>query len=89
VGFESSFISGQVDQNYLPVRKYVLLAAMFQLNVHRFSFVLNAENLLDFRQNTYERIYDGPIDEPVFHSLWAPIDGRVINLSVKWSWTER
>lgn len=83
-GIESSLIAGQLDQNYNPVKKYFLFAAMIQYNVKKFTFVLNGENLLDFRQNKYNRIYDGSISNPSFHKLWAPIDGRVINFSVKW-----
>lgn len=84
-GIESSMIAGQTDENYKPVNDYILFAAMIQYNVRKMTFVLNGENLLDFRQNSYGRIYTGTINNPVFHKLWAPIDGRVINLSVKWS----
>lgn len=83
MGIESSLIAGQLDQNYVPVKNYFLLAAMVQYNIGKFSFVLNAENMLDFRQNKTSRIYDGTVSNPEFHKLWAPIDGRVINLSVK------
>lgn len=84
-GLESQYVMKQLDENYYPVRNYLLGAAMVQYNMSHLTFVLNCENLLDFRQNRYERIYDGTIDNPRFHKLWAPIDGRVINLSVKWS----
>ncbi len=83
-GIESSFIAGQLNQDYMPVKDYLLFAAMLQCNIGKTSFVLNGENLLDFRQNKGSKIYDGTIANPVFHKLWAPIDGRVINLSVKW-----
>jgi iron complex outermembrane receptor protein/outer membrane receptor for ferrienterochelin and colicins len=49
-----------------------------------FSVVLNGENILDYRQSKEEVLYTGTITNPVFNPLWAPIDGRVINLSVKW-----
>ena len=84
VGIESSFIASQLDEHYKPVKDYLLLAAMFQYNFGHYSFVLNAENLLDFRQSNYGKIYSGSIGNPEFHKLWAPIDGRAINLSVKW-----
>jgi outer membrane receptor for ferrienterochelin and colicins len=85
VGIESSFIAGQVDENFAPVKNYVLFAAMFQYNIGKLSLVLNGENLADFKQSKYGKIYSGSIDNPVFQKLWAPIDGRVINLSAKWS----
>lgn len=83
-GIESSLIAGQLDQNYNPVKNYFLLASMLQYNIGKMSFVLNGENLLDFRQNNFGKIYAGSISNPTFHKLWAPIDGRVINLSMKW-----
>ncbi len=83
-GIESSLIAGQVNQNYEPVKDYFLFAAMIQFKVDKLTFVLNSENLLDFQQSKYEKIYDGSIDNPIFHKLWAPIDGRVINLSIAW-----
>ena len=85
LGIESSYIANQLDENYNATKNYYLLAAMIRYNIGNLSFVLNGENLLDFRQSKYEKIYDGTINEPVFHKLWAPIDGRVINLSIKWT----
>jgi iron complex outermembrane receptor protein/outer membrane receptor for ferrienterochelin and colicins len=37
----------------------------------------------DERQSKYESLYTGPIDDPTFKALWAPIDGRVVNMSVR------
>ena len=60
------------------------MAAMIE---HRFgehfSVVLNGENLLDYRQSKEEALFTGSISDPQFKPLWAPIDGRVINLSVR------
>jgi outer membrane receptor for ferrienterochelin and colicins len=84
-GIESSIIASQLDQDYQPTNNYLLAAAMIQYNLKHFTFVLNAENLFDVRQSNYEKIYTGSIDNPVFNKLWAPIDGRVVNLSMKYS----
>ena len=46
------------------------------------SALLNRENLLDERQSKYESWYAGTTANPSFKALWAPIDGRVINISV-------
>jgi outer membrane receptor for ferrienterochelin and colicins len=84
LGIESSFIAGQLDGNYKPTKNYLLFAAMAQYNYKNFTFVLNGENLLDFRQNKTAKIYEGSLNKPVFNKLWAPIDGRVINFSIRW-----
>jgi outer membrane receptor for ferrienterochelin and colicins len=83
-GIESSMIAGQADQNYNAKKSYFILAAMIRYNIWKLSFVLNGEDLTDVRQNKQERIFDRTISSPVFHKLWAPIDGRVIKLSIKW-----
>ena len=84
LGIEASFIAGQLNENYSDTKNYFLCAAMIQYNIGKVSIVLNGENLLNFKQSKYEKIYDGSIYNPQFHQLWAPIDGRVINLSIKW-----
>lgn len=40
--------------------------------------------IVPITQKKYGRIYAGTINNPLFHKLWAPIDRRVINLSMKW-----
>jgi len=83
-GLESSYIAGQLNQDYQACKNYFLMAAMIQYSLGNFSFVLNAENLLDFRQSKYEKVFEGSVSNPVFHQLWAPVDGRVVNFSVNW-----
>jgi outer membrane cobalamin receptor len=85
IGLESSYIAQQLDQYYKPVSNYVLLAAMIQYNVGKLTFVLNGENLGDVRQSKYEKIVDGAVANPTYRALWAPIDGRVVNFSVRLS----
>ncbi|WP_201987615.1 TonB-dependent receptor [Hymenobacter rubidus] len=48
-----------------------------------FSLVLNAENLLDVRQTRFEQVLTGPVTQPTFHPLYAPLDGFVGNLALK------
>ncbi|PKP22445.1 MAG: hypothetical protein CVU05_03955 [Bacteroidetes bacterium HGW-Bacteroidetes-21] len=55
---------------------------MIEKRLGNVSIVLNGENLLDFRQTRFESIMIPPTNNPTFKTLWAPIDGRVINLSV-------
>ena len=47
------------------------------------SLVLNCENLGDYRQSKIERLYNGNTINPQFKGIWAPIDGRIFNLSLK------
>lgn len=85
-GIESSFNGRQYLDNGRTTPSYLFLAAMVRYTLHRFSFVLNGENLLDYRQSRHESIVAPPLSNPVFAEVWAPLDGRVINLSVLYKW---
>ena len=81
---ESSYTGFQYRLDNSKTPDYFFLAGMvsYSFNKH-LTAVLNVENLLDVRQSRFEPLYSGSITNPVFSSLWAPIDGRVFNLSIK------
>lgn len=86
IGFEGSYVGYQYRFDGSTTPDYLFLAAMVQYSpVKHISLVLNGENLLDYRMSKVESIYGGTISTPTFKPLWAPIDGRVINLSVRWT----
>ena len=84
LGLEGSYTGKQHRFDYSYTPGFLFMAAMIE---HRFgkhfSVVLNGENLLDYRQSKEESLYTGSISDPQFKPLWAPIDGRVINCSVR------
>lgn len=83
-GVEAAVTGKQYLDDGSQTRPYVFGAAMMRYDISHFAFVLNCENLFDFRQGKNESlIASGPPTNPVFKELWAPIDGRVINLSVR------
>ena len=84
-GLEGSYTGTQYRYDGSSTPAYFMLAAMVQRQVGKHVFiVLNGENLLDYRMSKVESIYTGSILNPTFKPLWAPIDGRVINLSLRW-----
>ncbi len=84
-GLEASYTGHQYRMDYTRTPGYIFGAAMIskELDSH-FTVVLNCENVLDYRQSRKEELYTGTILNPVFKPLWAPIDGRVLNISLKW-----
>ena len=83
-GLEGSYTGSQHREDYTSTPAYLFLAAMLERKFGpKWSIVLNCENLLDERQSNYERLYTGSLSNPSFKALWAPIDGRVANLSVR------
>ena len=82
-GIEAAFTGRQYLDDGSRTPAYPFVAAMFRYDISRFAFVLNCENLLDYRQTKQENIIIPPVNNPTFKQLWAPIDGRVVNLSVR------
>ncbi len=85
LGIEGSYNGYQFRDDYSKTPGYFFMAAMVEKKLgSHISVVLNGENLFDYRQSKVEALYTGPVSNPVFKPLWAPIDGRVLNLSVRW-----
>jgi len=86
-GLEGSYTGRQYRDNDSKTPAYMFMAAMVEKKFgDKLSLVLNCENLLDYRQSKHEALYTGTITDPSFKPLWAPIDGRVVNLSFRWKW---
>lgn len=85
-GLEGSFTGKQYRYDYSRTPGYLFLAGVVSRNIGtKITVVLNCENLTDYRQSREEALYTGSITSPVFKPLWAPIDGRVANLSVRFN----
>lgn len=48
-----------------------------------FSFFINFENFTDTRQSNYNRVVNGPNNNPVFDDIWTHTEGFTINGGVK------
>lgn len=85
IGIEASYNSYQYrEEDHTKTPGYLFMAAMAEVKFGpKWSLVLNCENLFDERQSRYESLYTGPVTSPVFKTLWAPIDGRVANLCLR------
>ena len=83
IGLEAYYFSPQKLNDGRTGRKYWILGLMTEKIWDDFSLFLNFENFLDTRQTKFERIFTGPITDPVFNDIYAPVDGFVINGGVK------
>lgn len=83
-GIEASYTGKQHRLDYTETPGYLFAAAMISKDFgEHFTLVLNCENILDFRQSRKEALFTGSMLNPTFRPLWALIDGRVVNFSVK------
>jgi outer membrane receptor for ferrienterochelin and colicins len=89
--FKASIEASHIGRQYLEEGRrtpgYFIAATMMRYDWKIFSLVLNCENLFDYRQSRQESLIDGgTLQDPHFRELWAPIEGRVANLSVRVRW---
>jgi len=82
-GIELAYTGKQYLDNGASTTPYIIGAAMINYKVKHISFVLNCENIFDFRQNKNNTVAYSPYTNPTFPEIWAPLDGRVINLSMQ------
>ena len=83
-GLEGSCSGYQYREDASKTPDYFFMAGLIEKKLgQHISLILNGENLLDFRQSKKESLFTGSILNPSFAPLWAPIDGRVINLAVR------
>lgn len=82
-GIEASYTGRQYLDDNSTRPGYLFAAAMIRCDIRNIALVLNCENLFDYRQTRKENIVYGLPENPYFKQIWAPIDGRVINLSAR------
>lgn len=82
-GVEAAYTGKQYLDDGSKTPGYLFAAAMVRYDIKNVALVLNCENLFDYRQTRQEDIVYGPVSNPSFKQIWAPIDGRVVNLSAR------
>jgi outer membrane receptor for ferrienterochelin and colicins len=80
---EASYTGKQYLDNGTKTPGYLIAAGMVRYDIKKVSLVLNCENIFDYRQTRKENIVYGSIINPSFKQIWAPVDGRVVNLSAR------
>ncbi|GAB3705048.1 TonB-dependent receptor [Spirosoma flavus] len=85
-GIESSYVGTQYLYNNQKVANYWFFAgaAEYHYNDH-WRLVVNAENLFNIKQANYETVVSGPLSQPSFRPIWAPLEGRIANVALKYT----
>lgn len=84
IGLEAFYFGNQYRENGTRTPNYWLLGASAQKGFGHLTVALNFENILDKRQTKYESIVNGSISNPNFNELYAPLDGFVGNIVLKY-----
>ena len=84
VGVESFYFGNQYLENGSKTPNYWIFDAMAQKEFEHLTIALNVENILDVRQTRYENIVNPPLNNPVFSEIYAPLEGIVANIVLKY-----
>jgi len=83
VGLEAFYFGNQYLEDGTKTTDYWLLGTSVQKRIGHITIALNVENILDVRQTRYENIISGNLNNPVFNEIYAPLDGIVGNVVIK------
>jgi outer membrane receptor for ferrienterochelin and colicins len=83
IGAEAYYFSKQRLNDGQTGKSYWTAGLMAEKIWERFSIFVNFENLTDTRQTRFDTIYTGPVTNPVFRDIYAPVDGFVVNGGIK------
>ena len=84
IGLEAYYYGHQELNDGRTSRDYWIVGLMMEkVMSDDLSMFLNFENLTDTRQTRWEPLYTGPLANPIFNDIYAPLDGYVINGGVK------
>ncbi len=83
IALEASYTGQQFLPGGTQTPSFPIYAAMLRYETGRVIFVLNGENLNDYRQTKKEDIVIPPLTNPTFKPIWASLEGRVFNLSIR------
>ncbi len=84
VGIEAFYFGDQYLENGSKTPNYWRFDVMAQKSFDHFTVALNVDNIMDVRQTKYENIIHSPLSNPVFNELYAPLDGIVGNIVLKY-----
>ena len=88
-GLEASYIGRQYLSDGRSTPSYPLFAALLRYQLGAWALAVNGENLADYRQTRKEKVVQAPLGNPIFSGLWAPVEGRVFNVSLTWRWQKK
>jgi outer membrane receptor for ferrienterochelin and colicins len=80
VGLEAFYFGQQKLSTGITTRDYWIVGFSAQRNWEHFSLFVNFENFTDTRQTRFGSIYSGPVTNPQFSEIYAPMDGFVSNM---------
>lgn len=82
-GIEGFYNSSQLLNDGTTGQGFWTFGLLVQKMWKHFDVFINAENLTNQKQTNWGAIYSGTITNPIFHDIYAPLDGIVVNAGIK------
>jgi len=83
LGLEYYYYSSQKLNDSTTGRGYTIFGIMGEKTWGSFTLFANFENIFDTRQTRFGPIFTGGREQPEFRDIFAPLEGRYLNLGVK------
>lgn len=84
-GIEGFYTSGQTLDNEQPTRGFATFDLLVQRKWGRWAVQFNLENFTDTRQSRFGPLYSGTPQNPRFNEIYAPLEGRIISVALRYS----
>jgi len=82
-GIELRYTGRQLIHDGTKSPDFLVLDFLFQKKFSHFTFFVAVENLLNFKEANYTPVVTGGSVNPQFNDVWAPLEGRVVNVGLK------
>lgn len=84
-GVEGFFTGNQSLDDGTPAPSFWTFDLMAEKQFGRFSLLVNVEDFTDTRQSKFGPLFTGTIQNPVFSEIYAPLDGRVAGIALRYT----
>lgn len=84
-GVEGFYTGAQRLDNGQTTRTFWTFDFLVQHSWGPLSLLLNLENFTDTRQSKFGPLYTGSLQKPVFGEIYAPLEGRMISVAIRYS----
>jgi len=82
-GMEAFYTGEQTLETGKTTPDFWTLGLMGEKMFAHVSIIANVENILDVKQSRFEPLVDSSTSPPTYAPLYAPLEGRVINVAIK------
>lgn len=83
LGFEAYYYSPQKLNDSATGRGYTIFGIMGERTWGMVTVFANFENIFDTRQTRFGPVFSGSRHDPEFRDIFAPLEGRYLNMGVK------